>query len=239
MQKNISTYFEDPDREPTVEEKLQEYWFTIMGGWREVIPGDKKIGTIISIKQIHNDSEKPHLIRWNKEKLVALIQYQKSIYGELARQKITDIFVEGILDSQAWALTKWRWKMRKAIKKDPSFREDIFADYGWAFVYYLERDAVKLHPTESSKIIEEIKKLENNPLGSTISSQLSEDAREDFVLEQIRAFFGKNPWKKVALIYWSVHHFSDNITKIFWDEKRPREEIVSFPQIARKYIEAK
>ncbi len=51
----------------------------------------------------------------------------------------------------------------------------------------------------------------------------------------MQIFLQKNPWAKVVLIFGSLHNFCDNIDSIFLD-KKPVQEIISFPGLAEEYI---
>ena len=221
---------------PSIAKQLEEVGFDISQNGREIIPGNPEIGTIISIKQIHNNEENSSKLAFvNPERYTALIRYQKEIYGELARGKIEHVFVEWIQAGQLGeVLQKWAEKMQE-YKKDPRIRENMFAQYGWALMYFLEREGVTLHATESREILARVTKYMSKWDGK-IPKDLNHE-RENFAIKEIYKFLQKNPAKKVALVFGSLHDFRDNMD-IFGKEK-PRQEIVSFNKIAQEYLEGK
>ena len=213
--------------------RLREYGFTLLWGSREKISGNPKVGTLSIIKQIHNDYQDPHrLARESPEKHKELVAYQKAIYMELKRQKSQDIFVEWIRDIH---LKNGDWeKTGKELKKlleNTEMRDTVFAHYGGAIAYLIENPSAKVHHTENEDIINEMEKYQ----GDTVPKWLIED-REGYAIKQVQSFLSKNPGKKVALVFWSQHDFRNNLTKAY-STNPPQAEIVSFPDIARRYLE--
>ncbi len=144
----------DSINSPMIQEEMKSYWFDRAKWQKEILPWNKEIWSIIFIKQIHNDYQNPERLETeNPGQYNTLIQYQKEIYGELARRKIQNVFVEWLQEGQAGKiLEKWKNTVRPQ-SKDPETRKRLFAHFWWAFIYALERKNVRLHSTESKEII--------------------------------------------------------------------------------------
>lgn len=224
-----------PKQPLSIKDRLRNYGFDMMQWERIIIQWDREIGTIINIKQLHNDFENPEaMARENPRKYRQLIQYQKAIYGELASRKIEHIFVEWLspIDAEKNLIA---WKKRMEIEiKDTYKRDTIFANYWWAFVYFLEHPHARLYPTESQSIIDRIMTAKMNPLWGRDLRNLHIE-REYHVIWQIKSFFQASPWKEVALIFWAQHDFSKKISLLF-SPTNPQQEKISFLQIAKEYV---
>ncbi len=223
--------------EKSISTKLMEYGFDISKWERETLEWDRSVGKIVYIKQIHNDYKDPDALElYEPEKYNALIDYQKRIYGELAQRKIYDIFLEWIEESQVWeVLENWKEKMR-IYMNNPVSRNRIFAHFWWWLVYAIENKSVIIHATESKEIIQKIETYNTLFKHDSIPEDLIKE-REDNTIGKIHSFLEKNPWKPVILIFGWLHNFQDNIESIF--NKKPIQEIISFNELAEKYIKSK
>lgn len=205
-----------------------------IGWWgREtLIEGDLKVWTIINISQIHY-----HPNTWvdsyaDPIRYRLLAMYQKAIYGELASQKIEHIFVEWFkLEDNTPNLEIWKRQKQKLLK-DPEEREELFVKYGWAIVYFLENPKVKIYPTEEKDYQKQL----DRPNISCEEQDAIHKKREDFTVRGAKELLMKQPWSRVAIVFWARHLFWDNIEDIFWAHL-PRLERVTFPAIAERFLE--
>lgn len=212
---------------------LQDLRMNIAWWWREmIIEWDPKIWIVINIGQIHYDSNSGPELHNDPQWYRLLAMYQKTIYGELASQKIEHIFVEWFqVEKDTPALQIWK-KQKQGLLKDPEARDELFVKYGWAIVYFLENPKVKIHPTEEK----DSQKGLDRPNISCEEQDAIHKKREDFTVRVVKEFLSKQPWSRVAIVFWAKHLFWDNVKVIFWTDL-PRLERVTFPAIAEKFLE--
>lgn len=223
---------------PTLSDELRDIGFSLSGRNKEILPwGDPKVGTIVFIKMFHNDYYNSHTIEANRREYETLIRYQQEIYHELRRQKATHIFMEWVKkkDVESWAWKETIDDIKKAIK-NPKNRREIFANYGWGFIYLAENPSVVLHHSES----DEIKyRADEFRVQFWCISEPIQDEREEYVAEQIGDFLTSHPWQKAYLIYWAWHTFKDNFDKIYSGQRnKPIQEIIWFSKAAEALLKS-
>ncbi len=214
---------------------LQDLRMNIAWWGREtIIEWNPKIGTLINIGQIHYDSNSGMESYTDPVRYRLLAMYQKAIYGELSSQKIEHVFVEWFkVEDDTPALQIWK-KQKQRFLNDPEWRDELFAKYGWAIVYFLENPRVRIYPTEEKNSQKDL----NRPNISCEDQDAIHRKREDFTVRKVKEFLAKQPWSRIAIVYWAKHIFWENVNDIFWADL-PRLERVTFPAIAEKYLEGR
>ncbi len=208
-----------------------------MGWWgREtLIEWDpKKVWTIINISQIHYHANSGPESYTDPLRYRLLAMYQKALYGELAAQKIEHIFVEWFkIEDNTPNLQIWK-KQKQRLLQNPEERDELFVKYGWAIVYFLENPKVNIYPTEEKDSQKQL----DNPNISCEEQDTIHKKREDFTVRGAKEFLTKQPWSRIAIVFWARHLFWDIVKDIFWSDL-PRLERVTFPAIAEKFLERK
>lgn len=190
-------------------------------------PGDPTQGTVYSIGQVHQISEKSGKTASTNYRVVTAI-YQAKIFNELHNRGIKHVFSEGIdqQDLEEIMTTHNRDAARahygenKELTLETFTWQDIDALYeGTGATYYaLTHDEVTLHPIpyDRAKMNDVIKSLTAaEPNEQCLGIIYLFTTHEDVVVHEAEKFLRTHPGETIAIVYGFIHDLQDNFSLDF------------------------